>query len=211
MIDDPLDGLAQIFFVNELHHWIETHHGGNAPLAQVAADHRMRVIPEHIHGPEHTRPDLWVSPEEGRDQCVDFDAVADLRIGPARGKRGLLVQAVGVLRKGAVHVTAREHDQAFHAVADAVIEQLLGARHVDVVPLALIGAKVLDETHVNHAGGPFPADHVFEFLLSQVDHIGANSPRVPLPSDPIDTTNLETLLEAAGQEPPLTSRNSRDQ
>jgi len=127
------------------------------------------------------------------------------------GKRGVLVQEMGVLGKGAVHVTAREHHQAFHAVADAVIEQLLGARHVDVVSLALIGAKVLDETHVNHADGPFSADHVFESLLSQVDHVGANSPRVPLPSGPIDTTNLEALLEAAGQEPPLTSCDARDQ
>jgi hypothetical protein len=94
---------------------------------------------------------------------------------------------------------------------DAVIEQLPRSRHIDIVPLALIAAKALDATQVNHAGGPFRADHVFEFLLSQIDHIEANSPRVPFPSNPIDTANLETLPEAAGQEPPLSSRDSGDQ
>jgi hypothetical protein len=56
----------------------------------------MRVIPEHIHGSEDTGSDLRVSPEEGRNQCVDLDAVADFWIGPARGKWGVFVQEVGV-------------------------------------------------------------------------------------------------------------------
>jgi hypothetical protein len=131
-----------------------------------------------------------------RSRISGYERLADRRV---------LVHVVGILGEGAVDVAARQHHEALDTVVDTMVEQLLGAAHVDVVAGLLVGAEVPDETHVDDVGRQLRADHVFELLAGEVDDVDVDPLGVSLPVHPVDAADFVMLHQAPGEQPALTA------
>ncbi len=93
----------------------------------------------------------------------------------------------------------------------AVVEELLGAAHVDVVAHLLGDAEVAHHAHVHDGGRLLGAEDVLELPLAQVHLVDGDVLGPPLPGHAVDAADLVGVQKAAGQQSSLAPRDSRDQ
>ena len=152
-----------------------------------------------------------MAPQERAAQRVHLGQVAHLGIGAAHVQRVLLVDVVRIVGQRAVHVAAREDDDALHAVGDAVLEQALRAEDVHLVPDPRLGTEVTDEGVVHDRVRALGAEDVLHLPLPQIEDMDGDLRRVVLPWRPVDAREREGAAQPVRDQAPLAAGDAGDQ
>jgi hypothetical protein len=107
-----------------------------------------------VRRPEDHGLDARFLPEKRLANHVELDEITDLAEGPGTEQRRFLVQELGVVGPGPIHVGARQQHDLLHAEFHHVLEQRFEPNHVPGVVLGEIATRQM-HTGCTSASTPF--------------------------------------------------------